>query len=92
MIIDWTKGGDNGYPGDVPTITVGQLIEALRGFNPAAKVYLEGCDCQGAAFGPTTRGNGTDVMLMRTDGRDICELSHAIFDELDEAAQERLLG
>lgn len=53
------------------TMTVGELIEELREFDPELPVLTEGCDCDGAAASvichPAWSADSTDYVYIRRE-------------------------
>lgn len=45
------------------TLTVQELIELLKNFDPNTLVYTEGCDCIGCASGVKLEADGSILIL-----------------------------
>lgn len=56
---------DHQMPPEPVAATVKQVIDALSKMPPAARVYLEGCDCIGIASGVAILESDGDVLLKR---------------------------
>ncbi len=50
---------------DPKALTVAQLIEKLRTFDPALPVITEGCDCHGLAVDVDITKKGDEVIITR---------------------------
>ena len=76
MIAEW-----DGFAVRMATLTVGQLRDALAGFDPALPVSVEGCDCVGNAAGVTACEEAYDrpvALVFRTDGRIVSKFGDSL--------------